>query len=391
MKPITKTIVLYLLIHAGVLHPAAAQQLDSLRFTVKPAPEWSALFYRSSGWFGADGIFSVTRNGLETPGAAKKSEAILWFSDSMLGEITGDSLLPGSRMINNSVATLKEEKSIRFYWNGNDGKSAAIFTPHTSSTQKGDYYWLGDGFVNHQKQQDLYIFAFRMHNTPAGGTFGFKETGNALVIVPAGSEPPFKTYRETEIPFFQQHEISFGAGIYVSTAEAGARNPDGFVYIYGIRGQQKELIVARVKPAEMESFGKWRFWDGEQWHHDISKITAVTNHLSNELGMMQLEDGRYALVFQEDGMGRHVALRLGRTPAGPFGRLIRLYDTSPDVTTSKDLFTYNAKVHPVLSAPDELLISFNVNSFEFLRDLGKHPRLYRPRFIRVKILPDGQR
>ncbi|MFD2888011.1 DUF4185 domain-containing protein [Chitinophaga cymbidii] len=362
---------------------------DSLLFSVQPAPEWSALFTRSSGWFGADGIFSVTRDGVETPGAAEHSETILWFSDTMLGEISGDSLLPGSRMINNSIAVLDTGRNISFHWKESNGKSAAIFVPGTRSTQPGDYYWLGDGFVNPQRQ--LYIFGFRMRNTPGGGTFGFKEMGNSLIIVPAGSQPPFDIYREIEIPFFRQAGISFGAGIFVNTVEAGARNPDGYVYIYGVRGAGKQLIIARVKPSDIESFSKWTFWNGRRWDRNVARIANVTDHVSNELGMMQLEDGRYALVFQEDGMGKHVALRLAPTPAGPFGKLIRLYDCSEVLAGDKDLFVYNAKVHPVLSAPDELLISFNVNSFDFLNDLREKPRLYRPRFIRVRILRDSSK
>lgn len=378
--------IFVLLLLVCTLRSAAQRKgiYDSLLFSVQPAPEWSALFSRTSGWFGADGIFSVTRNGVETPGAGQASETILWFSDTMLGEISGDSLQPGSQMINNSIAILDEEKNIRFYWKENEGKRSAIFVPQTRSTQQGDYYWLGDGFVT--PQRNLYIFAFRMRNTPDGGTFGFKEMGNSLIVVPAGSQPPFDVYREIEMPF-----ASFGAGVYVNTIEAGARNPDGYVYIYGVRGRNKQLVVARVKPSDIETFSKWTFWNGRRWDRNFAHIASVTDHVSNELGMMQLEDGRYALVFQEDGMGKHVAVRLAPTPAGPFGKLIRLYDCSEELGEDKDLFAYNAKVHPVLSSPDELLISFNVNSFDFLNDLRQRPGLYRPRFIRVKILRDSSK
>jgi hypothetical protein len=36
-----------------------SQSLKSLTFTSEPAPEWTALMERTSGWFGADGIFSI--------------------------------------------------------------------------------------------------------------------------------------------------------------------------------------------------------------------------------------------------------------------------------------------------------------------------------------------
>jgi hypothetical protein len=77
-------------------------------------------------------------------------------------------------------------------------------------------------------------------------------------------------------------------------------------------------------------------------------------------------------------------MRIGASPIGPFGPVIKLWDCSKDAE-EKSYVMYNAKAHPVLSAPGELLISYNVNSVEFLRDLAKHPHLYRPRFIKLKL------
>lgn len=371
------------------------QSLDSLHFTVEEAPEWSSLFNRKSGWFGGDGIFAVSMDGKETPEASKKSEVLFWFSDTMLGEITGDSLHPGYEMINNSLALMKpgtiDSSNIRFSWKKENGKNVSVFVPKTPATEKGDYYWLGDGWINHEKNNDLYIFGYRVRNVSQAAAFGFKEFGNTLIVVPSGSQPPFTTYRDIDIPFFLGKDIdstgTFGAGVYVNTAEAGAKNPDGYVYIYGIRGKNKGLMVARVKPADIETFTQWTFWDGNAWSSDVAKIAIVTDRLSNELGMMQLSDGRYALTFQGDGLGKNVSIRIGETPYGPFGRLIPVYDCSRDVAEDKDFFPYNAKVHPVLSSPDELLISYNVNSFDFFNDIKHHPNLYRPRFVKVKILP----
>ena len=383
--------------------PGAAN-LDSLHFQAVAAPEWTALVTRNSGWFGGDGIFAVTRDGKESPGSSHNSEALIWFSDTMLGDIIGDSLRPGYVMIHNSVAVLQpwgkdgssnngapDSAQIKYYWKMENGKPASLFDPHTPASQKGDYYWMGDGFVNQEKQNDLYIFGYQIKNISDTVAFGFKEVGNTLVIVPSGSQPPFSNYRQIDIPFYAGRDVdstgSFGAGIFVNTVEAGVSNPDGYVYIYGVRGKLKSLMVARVKPADIEVFDKWTFWDGHGWNSDPNKIVTVTDRLSNELGVMQLMDGRYALVFQADGLGRYVGLRLGATPYGPFGRLINVYDVSKDLTESKNFFPYNAKVHPVLSSPDELVISYNINSFDFFKEIKKWPHLYRPRFIKVKILP----
>ena len=64
--------------------------LDSLKFTVEPADDWTNLMKRKNGWFGGDGIFALVRSGSEAMGAAEKEDALIWFSDTMLGEIIGD-------------------------------------------------------------------------------------------------------------------------------------------------------------------------------------------------------------------------------------------------------------------------------------------------------------
>ncbi|HEX2534269.1 MAG TPA: DUF4185 domain-containing protein [Chitinophagaceae bacterium] len=378
---------------AGGTRPADTSRLNHLTFTVTPAPEWTALFHRRQGWFGGDGIFAITRNGKETQGAAAGSEALVWFSDSIIGEIKEDSLQPGWVMINNSMAVLQggrpEASAVRFAWDQTpEGKPKSLFLPQTPATQKGDYYWLGDGFVNHKKGNNLYIFGYRIRDTRPGVPFGFEEVGNILLVVPQGQQPPFTGVRQMDVPFFSRASVdsagSFGAGLLVNTAEAGATNPDGFVYVYGVRGKNKALMVARVQPEHIESFDRWTFWTGNGWSNDPARIQTVTDRASNELSVTPLGDGRYALIFQEEGLGKYVGLRLGATPYGPFGKVIRLFDVSPTLEQDKDIFPYNAKAHPVLSRPGELLISYNVNSFDFFKDIYTYPNLYRPRFITLK-------
>jgi hypothetical protein len=111
---------------------------------------------------------------------------------------------------------------------------------------------------------------------------------------------------------------------------------------------------------------------------------VVTERVSDELSLTPLPDGRYALIFQTDVWGS-VGLRIAKTPYGPFGPVIHLWDCK-EAKTGKDYFVYNAKAHPNLSKPGELLISFNVNSFNFLTDINSNPNLYRPRFIKLKFL-----
>src|SRR5699024_7377857 len=155
-------------------------------------------------------------------------------------------------------------------------------------------------------------------------------------------------------------------------------------YIYGVRGMGKNVMVARVLPQNIEVFDQWTFWNGEDWVSDPAEVQTITDRVSNELSVTPLEDGRYAMIFQVDGISPKIGLRLGETPVGPFGPIIELYDVSKDIEKGKNIYPYNAKAHPVLSEPGELLISYNVNSFDFFRDIWEMPNLYRPRFIKLK-------
>lgn len=362
---------------------SAVTDLEHLKFTVEEAPDWNAIFYRKSKWLGADGIFAIPLNGKENVPADKNSENLLIFSDTVIGEISDSTLQAGAVIINNSVTYLKGtapwNDHINFQWNTtNPQKAAALFTPKTSTAKPGDYYWLGDGFLNTQNDS-IYVFAHRMHNMDPKDDWSFREMATDLIAFPKSSRPPFTDQRAIETPLHVQ-DNNFGAGIFVNTKTSGVKNPDGYIYVYG---NQKGLIAARVKPGDFEHFNMWRFWDGQDWNADSKKVKTVADSVSNELSVTALPDGRYALVFTLGGMSPTVGMRLGKTPYGPFGPVIKIYEGRE--MQRRNHISYNAKAHPSLSSQGELLISYNVNAFDFWNELKASPNLYRPRFIRLKL------
>lgn len=383
---------------------AASTDPYQLPFTVSEAPEWTQLFHRQSGWIGADGIYSIPLTGSDQPGRSDSSRTLFIFSDTIYGNANGREENAGFHMINNSYAILHGSEpitdSLTFYeHSAADGKQKSVFVPDPAIAGIGQYYWLGDGFMNADQEDRLYIFGYRIRNTGAA-VFGFEEVGNTLLTVRPKSPSPkhlgeaFKQVQQKTTPLFLRDSIdgtsgSFGAGIFQNTAAAGAPDPDGYVYVYGVKGKRKELLVGRVKAAEFDRFDAWRYWDGQSWNPDVKRAATLTDRVSNELSVSPLPDGRYALIFQVDGIGREVAMRVGLSPAGPFGPIVELW-SCPEVLENKNYYVYNAKAHPHLSKPGELLISYNVNSFDFFNDLKNEPTLYRPRFIRLQ-LTGGQR
>ena len=370
----------------------ASEAPAGITYQVEDAPEWTALFKRSQGWFGGDGIFAIPFSGKDRTENA--SDSILFvFSDTMVGEITDGKLTPGYKMINNSVMVLEgeapDESKADFRVNrGAGGEPRTLFVPSSPASQEGDYFWLGDGFVNHSNN-NLYLFAYRIRNTNTSDDFPFREVGNTLLVISDGSTYPYDDHKQLDLAFSDFEapgHISFGVGILDNTAEAGVPSADGFVYVYGIRGSNKELLAARMKPEEVEDFSSWQFWDGNGWSPNIKAIAPVADSVSNELSVTPVGD-QYALIYQYAGIYPTIYMQLGPTPAGPFGPRRKIWETT-DYLEDKDLFSYNAKAHPAISKPGELLVSYNVNSFKFFEVIERMPNLYRPRFVRIKFNVD---
>jgi hypothetical protein len=363
------------------------QRNSTLSYSVESAPEWTALFNRTVGWFGGDGIFAIPFSGVD----ANPSDSVMFlFSDTMVGEIKDSVLQPGYSMINNSIMILngKEPSSkARFLTNTSaKGKPTSLFIPTTQSAKKGDYYWLGDGFVNHAMDNSICIFAYRIRNTNDNSAFPFREVGNNVIIIPKESKYPFKQHRQLDLPSTlgaDSVSTSFGVGVTVNTSAAGAPNPDEYIYIYGVRGKAKELIAARTKPEMFDNFSSWEFYNGTTWAQAFASATAIADSVSNELSVTPLGNNKYALIYQYAGIMPTIYMQIGSSPIGPFGPRQKVWNTSDDIK-EKDLFTYNAKAHPAISKPGELLVSYNVNSFNFSKHIEQIPNLYRPRFVRIR-------
>lgn len=363
-----------------------------IRFSVSADTAWTNRFYRTNGWFGADGIFSFTPNGVESMGAGEDQTNMITFSDTMTGIVHPDSV-EDFKMVNNSVAYIKgivpSEETLSIQYNKtSEGEPTNYFEPKTPDSNPEDYYWFGDGFVNQAKNNNLYIFGYRTIDH-SEASWDFEVVGTTLVVIPAGAKPPFANYRQFDAPLMIERDSvnkgTYGSGVYVNTKEAGAPNPDGYVYVYGLVDPNKQLVVARFKPENVEEFSTWRYWDGQSWGTDINKSATITDRVSNEVSLTPLKDGRYLLVFQADGIGEYVSIRIGQSPIGPFGPLQHIWHV-PELSEPPGIIPYNAKAHPILSSEEKgLLISYNTITMDYFNDILKYPHSYRPRFIRLKI------
>ncbi len=362
---------------------------------VSAAPDWDKLLIRNAGWFGGDGIFAIPLDGAEYRPATRKTRTLFVFSDSVLADSIGTTIQKKDfSMVHNCVAYLDgsepDPAKFKFFINTDKaGKPTSLFAPHTPNTKPGEYYWLGDGFVNVELDSTLYLFAYPVRDTIIPGSFfEFEQTGVHLIAIPKGSKPPFTDQRQIETPFFfpmeNWNKATMGSGILVNTEWAGAPKPDGYIYILGVGGTNVGMVLARVRPKAFEQFDQWEFANGAEWTTDYRQAKPVTRFTSNEMSLSPMPDGRFILAHQFFGMDNEVAVQIAKNPAGPYLPTHKIWHCR-EWESDFDYFSYNAKGFPHLSKPGELLIAYNVNSMDFWNDILKEPRLCRPRFIRLKL------
>jgi hypothetical protein len=223
----------------------------STRLVTTAAPEWANMLKHDSGWIGADGIYAIPMNGVEAPGKANETNTLFWFSDCIVGNIKADTLQEGWEMMHNSVAYMKGDSvhpgNIEYHWRKDSaGRALSMFEPHTPKTQRGDYYWLGDGFFNHATDSTIYIFAYRIKNVP-GGIYPFDDVGLSLIAIPKNSAPPYTDQRQLDTPFFLKNskgkgKVVFGISVMANTVEAGAP-PTGRLYLcLWYKGQYERVV-----------------------------------------------------------------------------------------------------------------------------------------------------
>ncbi|MBA2414430.1 MAG: DUF4185 domain-containing protein [Geodermatophilaceae bacterium] len=351
-----------------------------------PAPEWGALFERRSGWTGADGIYSIPLSGNERPGSGAATRTFFTFSDTFIGQVNAaGERVSGATLVNNTNALLAgsdpDPAEIDFFWRTSASGSPMAQVIPQPPTGTRTWFWPNDGIVVDGR---LYLFSLRMKE---GGdpVFIFAVDGVSLLRT-ASAAPPFGTYQQTDAPLYlppagSRGETTYGMAVLPNTQAAGAPQADGYLYVYGVRNDSnnKKLVVARVLPGQIANFSAYRFWSSGTWSTSIAAATPVTGRISSEFSVSPLPDGRYILVFQLDTLSNKVAVRYADTPVGPWSDFTVVY-TAPESGISPNTYTYNAKAHPHLSTPDRLLISYNVNIFDFFEHFS-NADIYRPRFI----------
>jgi hypothetical protein len=228
--------------------------------------------------------------------------------------------------------------------------------------------------------------------------------GPWMIKVPIHEEQPDFSRTETKrVELFHKdgpYEVLFGIGI--------CRQGDD-VYVYGFRDKKgdaffpRQLVVAKAQRGSFDDISTWRFWTGDHWGEKIAgcnRDEAVLAHgMSNELSVTKMIgghfDGKFVLVYTEGCLGPKLNFAVAETPYGKFSEPTTFYVCPEpkmyDAQIKKDggpkahVITYNAKAHPQLSAPGELVVSYNLNAWGLKEGMILAEKTYYfPRFVRLK-------
>jgi hypothetical protein len=365
-------------------------------------PDYTALLSNYKGWTGADGIYTVNLDGQDYNYERDKSEqsTFFLFSDTILSSVDPKTdLRSGVSMVNNTNAVLSggypDPTKMEFCIPTKEGDTANIVpNPSIPATKAGKeiYYWLGDTFVIGKY---LYVYTLRIDSVPT--LFGFEQIGVDL----ARYEITNKTVNYDSLKIINDDKkqlcnvsnaksrFYYGGAVYQSTEDAGVINPDGYVYVYGyndVENAGRELIVSRVKPEDIENFDAYEYQDSTgNWSSEVpSEFMYLESDIAPECSVTQIQSGenkgKYLFVWSYLTNSATIKTSISDTPYTPFTNQTTIYTHDTTLTTvGNGNNTYNAKAHPALSGPDELIISYNING----ADCFKYGDIYRPRFLRL--------
>lgn len=313
--------------------------------STSPAPEYESLFNRSTGWTGADGTYSYPLPDGRT----------LWgFSDTFFGEVVNGARQEPFRFVNNSLI-VEREGEIQFL-------PAPVFVP----PGKKSWFWLFDG----TDSGELLLGEFDGHGD---GGFGFRQVGLWHARYRIDSDQA-RVLGLSKLPHFVSEKgrlITFGPALLQTPS---------WLYLYGVadRDGGRHSVLARVPRQKLSQPEAWRFYDGDSWSKEISKVSTLFTGAAMEASVHQTQDGGYLYIGSDaGGMGTDIVARYAQAPQGPWGEPVLVGKASEH---GGDVFAYNAKAHPELTKDGRLLISYNVNTSDLAKVVAEAD-IYRPRFF----------
>ncbi len=257
-------------------------------------------------------------------------------------------------------------------------------------TKLDSVFWLQDGVVINDKLFFLPLQIIPDMTKPEGMQFAVKEISLVKTPIVNGYLDVLRQTQKDTPLFVEKDGVEwlYGCAFMAHTVQAGAYNAEGYIYIYGYKTQSllRGLIVARVQSEDFEHINKWQYYSENGWVQQLTEAKTLLENISCEMSISPITSGenkgKYLAVFQYDVTTEYVAYSIGDTPVGPFTNPRKIYQCPEVETLGGMTYTYNAKAHPHLSSSQNVLVSYNVNTYSMSQNEANSD-VYHPRFIRL--------
>jgi hypothetical protein len=346
---------------------SAAAQAPACRFDpesqaqVRPSPLnelWAAYGdsnRRLDDWTGSDNTASV-----KLPDGR-----IAWlFADTFLDRVNADHSRSEDDFVNNVIVVQRDGRLVETLHGGTVHKPETLIQTDDGHQADGklevgdSWYWVNGGTVDGGKLQ-VFVNKYWMFSDEI---FGFEWLGNAIATF---SLPGLKLESVRQI--VSADGVTWGSTV----VESG-----DYLYVYGNKAQS--LHLARARRGDL--LGRWEYWTGSGWSPHYADGAPLFHGVGTAVGIERVGDAWVLVTFDNRGfVPPEIVAYSSCSLSGPWSGPAPIM-TAPEA--GGDLFAYDARLHPELSHDGRLVLSYNVNSFDF-QDLMDDVRVYRPRFVEV--------
>src|SRR5690606_10409587 len=189
--------------------------------------------------------------------------------------------------------------------------------------------------------------------------------------------PSLELIQNSDIPVTPPENVHYGMA---------ALNEDPYIYIYAQTDVENgsntisDAMVARTTINDL--YSKWEYFNGSGWSPNSSEAVKMEGlsgvAISSQFNVFKLGD-KYVLLTQEKQfLSGDIYTFIADSPQGPWYNKKLIYSTE-----EQDIFTYNAMAHPQFVRDGKILISYNVNTEDFVEQ-HNDVSTYRPRFFWVE-------
>ena len=359
--------------------------------------KYNALFTRSLGWNGGDGVFTT---GLPDGN-------IFWsFNDSFYGVINENRSRGNCSFPRNSimVQTLGEKDEnlvwLADYVQTNDPNADRYYQVRThirhpkatlsdEKIQAGeidqDYlYWAGDATIYNNQMQMLWG---AVDNTDPNNLM--RRFGTCLATYSLEGKPGDATYMKliSRNDNFNDHTLGYGDTMW--------EDEDGHIYLYTTSNYK--VAVARTATRDLGS--QWEYYVADPQGHfswttqypstqDAENSTIIPLESACSMPWVCKKGDTYYMIGQSMWFGRDVLMFRSKHPYGPFvdqKTLFTLPEFLDKIGEQRYQHVYMVNIHPALSRTGELVISTNTDCSNFWDNFNApgSADFYRPYFYRV--------